>query len=68
MNAAAMTLTAEVAQRWINIIAQRMQKQLLEQQLQTNLTYLELMELRFRMSMVSALKPSVTKSSLMVRR
>ncbi|MBW2450684.1 MAG: TolC family protein, partial [Deltaproteobacteria bacterium] len=32
-----------------------MQKQLLERQLQTNLTLLDLIELRFRMSMVSAL-------------
>ena len=55
LNTAAMTLAAEVANRWVNIISQRMQKQLLEHQLQTNLTLLELVELRFRMSMVSAL-------------
>ena len=55
VNAAAMTLAAEVAQRWVNIIAQRMQKRLLEHQLQTNLTFLELIELRFHMAMVSAL-------------
>jgi len=55
LNAAAMTLTAEVAQRWIKIIARRMQIQLLKHQLQTNLTFLELVELRFRMAMVSAL-------------
>ena len=55
LNTAAMTLAAEVANRWVNIISQRMQKRLLERQLQTNLTLLELIELRFRMSMVSAL-------------
>ncbi|MGD9105942.1 MAG: efflux transporter outer membrane subunit [Desulfobacterales bacterium] len=55
VNAAAMTLAAEVARRWINIIAQRMQKRLLEHQLQTNLTLLELVELRFHMAMVSVL-------------
>ncbi|MGB2929093.1 MAG: efflux transporter outer membrane subunit [Desulfobacterales bacterium] len=55
VNAAAMTLAAEVAQRWVNIIAQRMQKRLLEHQLQTNLTFLELVELRFHMAMVSVL-------------
>ena len=55
VNTAAMTLAAEVAQRWVNIIAQRMQKRLLEHQLQTNLTFLELIELRFHMAMVSAL-------------
>jgi NodT family efflux transporter outer membrane factor (OMF) lipoprotein len=49
-----MTLAAEVANRWVDIISQRMQKRLLERQLQTNLTLLELIELRFRMSMVSA--------------
>jgi len=55
LNTAAMTLAAEVANRWVNIISQRMQKQLLERQLKTNTTLLELVELRFRMSMVSAL-------------
>jgi multidrug efflux system outer membrane protein len=55
LNTVAMTLAAEVANRWINIISQRMQKRLLERQLQANLTYLELVELRFRKAMVSAL-------------
>ncbi|MBW2604758.1 MAG: efflux transporter outer membrane subunit [Deltaproteobacteria bacterium] len=54
LNTAAMTLAAEVVNRWVDIISQRMQKRLLERQLQTNLTLLELIELRFRMSMVSA--------------
>jgi NodT family efflux transporter outer membrane factor (OMF) lipoprotein len=54
-NTVAMTLAAEVTLRWINIISQRMQKRLLEHQLQTNLTYLELIELRFKKAMVSAL-------------
>jgi len=54
-NTVAMTLAAEVTLRWINIISQRMQKRLLEHQLQTNLTYLDLIELRFRKAMVSAL-------------
>jgi len=55
LNTAAMTLAAEVANRWVNLISQRMQKRLLEHQLETNLTFLELIELRFRMAMVSAL-------------
>ncbi|UCD89972.1 MAG: efflux transporter outer membrane subunit [Desulfobacterales bacterium] len=55
LNTAAITLAAEVANRWVNIIAQRMQKELLERQLQTNRTYLELVDLRFRKAMVSAL-------------
>ena len=55
LNAAAMTLAAEVANRWINILSQKMQKQLLKRQLKTNLLYLELTELRFRNAIVSAL-------------
>jgi multidrug efflux system outer membrane protein len=52
---AAMTLSAEVTERWISIISQRMQKRLLKKQLETNQTYLELIELRFQKAMVSAL-------------
>jgi multidrug efflux system outer membrane protein len=55
LNTAAMSLAAEVTQRWANIISQRMQKRLLEKQLETNRIYLELVELRFRKAMVSAL-------------
>ena len=54
-NTVAMTLAAEVTLRWINVISQRMQKRLLEHQLQTNLIYLDLIELRFKKAMVSAL-------------
>lgn len=55
VNTAAMTLAAEVTENYINILSQRMQKRLLQEQLETNLTYLELVELRFRKSMASAL-------------
>jgi len=55
LNTAAMTLAAEVANHWVNIISARMQKRLLEHQLETNLTFLELIELRFHMAMVSVL-------------
>jgi NodT family efflux transporter outer membrane factor (OMF) lipoprotein len=55
LNAAAITLAAEVTERWANIISQRMQKRLLERQLRTNLIFLELVELRFRKAMVSVL-------------
>jgi len=55
INTAATTLAAEVANRWIQIIAQRMQKDLLEKQLRINETLLELVELRFRNALVSAL-------------
>ncbi len=52
---AAMSLAAEVTERWLRIISQRMQKDLLKKQLDTNKTYLELVELRYRKGMVSAL-------------
>ena len=55
INTAAMTLAAEVAEYWIGIISQRRQRQILEEQLQINKTFLELIELRYRKSMASAL-------------
>jgi multidrug efflux system outer membrane protein len=55
LNGAAMTVAAEVSDRWIAILSQRLQRQLLEQQLVTNTTYLDLVELRFRKSLASAL-------------
>lgn len=54
-NTVAMTLAAEVTEQWINIISRRMQNRLLKDQLKTNMTYLELVQLRFRNAMVSAL-------------
>jgi outer membrane protein, multidrug efflux system len=53
--AAAVTLAAEITERWLQIISQRMQLRLLHDQLQNNETFLELIKLRFRQSMVSAL-------------
>jgi multidrug efflux system outer membrane protein len=55
LNAAAVTVAAEVAERWVRIIAQRQQKSLLLEQLIANETYLDLVELRFRKSLASAL-------------
>jgi len=55
LNAAAMTVAAEVTERWMNILSQRLQRQLLERQLSINKTYLDLVELRFRNSLASAL-------------
>jgi NodT family efflux transporter outer membrane factor (OMF) lipoprotein len=51
----AITVAATVTERWIRIISQRMQKQLLEEQLAANQTMAELVELRFRKSLASAL-------------
>ena len=55
LHAAAVTLTAEVAGRWIQILSQQLQKALLEEQLVNNRTFLDLIELRFRNGIVSAL-------------
>jgi NodT family efflux transporter outer membrane factor (OMF) lipoprotein len=55
LNAAAMTVTAEVTRLWVAILSQKLQRQLLEQQLAANMTYLDLVELRFRNSLASAL-------------
>jgi NodT family efflux transporter outer membrane factor (OMF) lipoprotein len=51
----AMTLAAEIVSRWLSILELQAQQELLRQQLETNRTYLDLVELRFRKSMVSAL-------------
>jgi multidrug efflux system outer membrane protein len=55
LNGAAITIAAEVAERWARIISQRQQKSLLQRQLAVNETYLDLVELRFRKSLASAL-------------
>ena len=51
----AMTVAAEVTIRWLNLQEQKALLVLLAEQLETNRTYLDLVELRFRKSMVSAL-------------
>ena len=53
-SAAAMTVAAQVTEDWINLVSQRMQKQILLDQLETNRTYLELTQLRYRKSLASA--------------
>lgn len=55
LNAAAVSIAAEVVNRWIGILSQRMQKALLNEQLRINRTLLELVDLRFRNALVSAL-------------
>ncbi|GAB4333810.1 MAG: efflux transporter outer membrane subunit [Desulfobulbaceae bacterium] len=55
LDAAAMTVAAEVARRWIGIVARNQELDLLERQLATNRTYLELVELRFRTSLATSL-------------
>ena len=55
LHAAAISLSAEITQLWIQIISQRMQKQLLEKQLENNQVILDLIQFRFQRGMVSAL-------------
>jgi outer membrane protein, multidrug efflux system len=55
LNAAAVTIAAEVARLWVGILTQRMQHALLQEQLRTNRILLELVELRFRNALASAL-------------
>jgi outer membrane protein, multidrug efflux system len=55
LNTAAISIAGEVAIRWVGIISSRMQKKLLEKQLRVNETILDLVKLRFRNAMVSAL-------------
>jgi NodT family efflux transporter outer membrane factor (OMF) lipoprotein len=55
LNTAMMTLTARVASRWSAILSQRLQLEVIRNQLASNETALELIELRFRKSLSSAL-------------
>lgn len=55
LNTAAISIASQVAETWVNIIAQRIQLRLLDKQLETNQKYLNLIELRFRKGVVSAL-------------
>lgn len=52
---AAITLAAEITQRWLQIISQRMQLRLLHDQLENNEILMELIRFRFRQAMVSIL-------------
>ena len=51
----ALTLSSQIALRWTALIAQRKQTAVLRRQLAANRTSLELIELRFRQSLASAL-------------
>lgn len=55
LNTAAITLSSQVASRWIGIVAQQLQTDVIRQQLESNETTEELIELRFRKSLSSAL-------------
>jgi len=55
LNTAAITLSSQVTLRWTGIVAQRLQTELIHRQLKSNQTSLELIELRFRKSLSTAL-------------
>jgi len=55
LNTAAITLSSRVALAWTGVIAQRLQLDVIERQLHSNKTTLELIELRFRKALSSAL-------------
>lgn len=55
VEALAMTLTAQVAEAWYDLADLQARRQLLEQQLETNETFLELAQLRFETGLASAL-------------
>jgi NodT family efflux transporter outer membrane factor (OMF) lipoprotein len=55
LNTAAMTVAGEIVSKWMQIQSQRQKKRILNEQIQANETYLELIELRFRNSLATAL-------------
>jgi multidrug efflux system outer membrane protein len=55
LNTVAITLSSQVASRWVGIVAQQLQTEVIRLQLQSNQTTEELIELRFRKSLSSAL-------------
>ncbi|MDD3311159.1 efflux transporter outer membrane subunit [Pseudodesulfovibrio sp.] len=64
LRASAMTVAAEVVDRWIEIQARRRERQILQEQVKANETYLELIELRFRNSLATALDVYQQRESL----
>jgi NodT family efflux transporter outer membrane factor (OMF) lipoprotein len=55
LNTVAISLSSQVALNWIGILSQRLQTEVIHRQLEANQTSLELIELRFRKSLSSAL-------------
>lgn len=55
VDSAATTIAGRVVETWLDILTQRQKRAILQSQLETNQEYLELIELRFNMSLVSAL-------------
>ena len=64
LNTAALSLAAEVTDRWLQLLTQIQQQQLLTKQLQTSQSYLELIDLRFRKAQTTALDLLQQKESI----
>lgn len=64
LNAAATSLAAEISDRWLQLLGQRQQQELLSEQLQTAQSYLDLIELRFRKAQATALDLLQQKEAL----
>jgi outer membrane protein, multidrug efflux system len=64
LNAAAITLSAEVADSWLQLLKQIEQQQLLSEQIETAQSYLNLIDLRFRKSQATALDLLQQKESI----
>ncbi len=64
LNSAAMTVAGEVVGKWLQIQAQREKKRILQEQITSNETYLELIELRFCNSLATALDVYQQRESL----
>ncbi|WP_430709102.1 efflux transporter outer membrane subunit [Pseudodesulfovibrio sediminis] len=55
LHTVAMTVAGEVVEHWLEIQTQRKKKRIVQEQIKANKTYLELIELRFRNSISTAL-------------
>jgi multidrug efflux system outer membrane protein len=64
LRASTLDLTAEVAETWIDIIAARNKKSILDQQIKNNQTLLELQKLRFTHGKANALDVSQQREAL----
>jgi len=54
-NTAVISLISEVVLCWIDIISEKMKKELLDEQLKTNQTYLKLIQIRFQKGLASSI-------------
>ena len=64
LNTAAISLTAEVTDCWLQLLTQVQQQQLLAEQLETAQSYLDLIDLRFRKAQATALDMLQQKESI----